>query len=421
MHYVLRLTLVITLCTAQDPERLKEIFGSPDDPGNQFNRLVEVTTKKSLGLSALQKCGEATGLADRWLCVPYHMCDNKTIVDNGITSGFGLIDVRLGDSDVTDPSEMPCNHYLDVCCRDSGGGAGERKPDTGGPFIDEGTPVPPPQAPPTPRPSSLRCGIRNVNGIDFKITGNTDEAEYGEFPWMVAILNRTNLVCGGSLITPNVVLTGAHCVADLPLGAYRVRAGEWDTQTEKERLPYQERTVREAIVHEYYLSKVLYNNVALLVLSPPFSQADNIGTVCLPAQDEVLSSKECFASGWGKDVFGKSGKYQVILKKRQLPIVPFDSCERTLRTTRLGANFELHRSFLCAGGQKGVDLCTGDGGGPLVCPDPRTPGRYVQAGIVSWGIGCGQENVPGVYADVAKFRNWIDAKLAQLNIKTTDY
>lgn len=65
------------------------------------------------------------------------------------------------------------------------------------------------------------CGIRNNNGVDFKITGNKDnEAEYGEFPWMVAILNKSynpdgneNLaVCGGSLISPSVVLTGAHCV-----------------------------------------------------------------------------------------------------------------------------------------------------------------------------------------------------------------
>lgn len=86
----------------------------------------------------------------------------------------------------------------------------------------------PPPPPPVPQPngdgeSSNHCGIKNDNGIDFKITGNTDnEAEYGEFPWMIEILrNGVNDVstesqqvalCGGSLIAPNVVLTGAHCV-----------------------------------------------------------------------------------------------------------------------------------------------------------------------------------------------------------------
>lgn len=64
------------------------------------------------------------------------------------------------------------------------------------------------------------CGIPNPNGIDFKITGNTNnEAEYGEFPWMVALIekNRTEnnssfAFCGASLIHQRFVLTAAHCV-----------------------------------------------------------------------------------------------------------------------------------------------------------------------------------------------------------------
>ena len=53
-------------------------------------------------------------------------------------------------------------------------------------------------------------------------------------------------------------------------------------------------------------------------------------------------------------------------------------CEKTLQTTRLGQNFKLRDSFLCAGGEEGVDTCTGDGGGPLVCPSKNDSSYYVQ-------------------------------------------
>jgi secreted trypsin-like serine protease len=53
----------------------------------------------------------------------------------------------------------------------------------------------------------------------------------------------------------------------------------------------------------------------------------------------------------------------------------------------------------------------GDGGGPLVCPKKDDKNRYVQVGIVSWGIGCGKE-VPGVYASVQYFSSWISKHLS---------
>merc|ERR1711890_208570 len=79
-----------------------------------------------------------------------------------------------------------------------------------------------------------------------------------------------------------------------------------------------------------------------------------------------------------------------------------------LRTTRLGKRFQLDDSFICAGGQDGKDTCKGDGGSPLVCASKYDPYTYVQAGVVAWGIGCGEDNVPGVYASVAEAVCWID-------------
>merc|ERR1712107_519372 len=48
----------------------------------------------------------------------------------------------------------------------------------------------------------------------------------------------------------------------------------------------------------------------------------------------------------------------------------------------------------------------------LWCPSKYDPNTYVQAGIVAWGIGCGENGTPGVYADVAKATCWIDQAIS---------
>ncbi|XP_028163617.1 phenoloxidase-activating factor 2-like, partial [Ostrinia furnacalis] len=225
------------------------------------------------------------------------------------------------------------------------------------------------------------CGWRNTKGVGFMTTGDTDgEAKFGEFPWMVAILKiepvnnnepggqQLNVyVGGGSLIHMRVVLTTAHYVAKA--NKLRVRAGEWDTQTTKEIYPYQDRDVDSIEIHKDFNAGNLFYDIALLFLNKPMDPAPNIGVACLPPPKRLQTAgTRCFASGWGKDKFGKAGRYQVILKKVELPVVKHSTCQGLLRKTRLGRLFELHRSFMCAGGEAGIDTCKGDGGSPLVCP-----------------------------------------------------
>lgn len=35
-------------------------------------------------------------------------------------------------------------------------------------------------------------------------------------------------------------------------------------------------------------------------------------------------------------------------------------------------------------------------------------GRWYVVGLVTWGVNCAQTDVPGVYARISYFRNWID-------------
>ena len=340
-------------------------------------------------------------------CVPYYQCANGTI----ITDGAGLIDIRGGFGNLA-PEESKCPGFLDVCCKD---------PD----FI----PPPPPRVIHKPA-----CGRRNVGGLGARIQGFKDsESQFGEWPHMCAVLHEKPVAgsspqnlykCGGSLISPGVILTAAHCVKDF-LGTpsqLKIRCGEWDTQKQSEPYPHQDRYGAAVKIHPEFNPKNLANDFALIFLQEEFQLDFHVDTICLPKPDESYDFESCFATGWGKDNFGIEGKYQVVLKEIDLNVFNNAVCEEKLRKTRLGQKFKLDESFICAGGLPGKDTCKGDGGSPLVCPRKSDPTRYDQAGIVAWGIGCGEEGVPGVYAGVSKAVCWIDyAMTCYYGKKSGDY
>lgn len=360
----------------------------------------EVVTPDPLGPNAptLSPMTLITAQGDRCTCVPYFMC--KPEAEFAEQNKFNEIDVNYNPES--------CQDVLDVCCRD-----------------EDSLVVPMNNTPGTAPPTRIRgCGLRNIGGIDFSLTGNfNNEAGFGEFPWTVALIKTTDgsSHCGGSLIHPNLVLTGAHCVQGFRRGQLKIRAGEWDTQTTKERLPYQERLVTRVNSHPDFNPRTLAFDVAILELEKPIELADHINVVCLPPSDYDTRRSDCFASGWGKNQFGKAGRYSVIQKKVPLPLVDSSTCERQLQGTRLTNRFRLHQTFICAGGEQGVDTCEGDGGAPLVCPiGAASDNRYAQLGMVAWGIGC-HEKIPAVYASVAKFKPWIDNVVRTLGFDTSVY
>ena len=115
--------------------------------------------------------------------------------------------------------------------------------------------------------------------------------------------------------------------------------------------------------------------------------------------------------GWGKEHFGPEASWSVVMKEVVVPMVSRTQCQTWLRNTKLGRRFQLHSSLVCAGGEAGRDACRGDGGGPLVCPqDPAntTHTLYTQVGIVAFGVGCGEQDVPGVYIALAEQVCWLD-------------
>lgn len=209
------------------------------------------------------------------------------------------------------------------------------------------------------------CGHRNKNGVGFQVTNNVDEAQFAEFPWMAALSfvnenGNSSYICGGSLIHPRVVLTAAHCVDGKPAESLRVRLGEWDTQSTNEIFGHSDHEVAHISSHPEFGNANLFNDIALVVLKTEVRLSVFINTICLPPQNYKFERQTCFASGWGSDKFGADGIHRVNLKKLQLPIVPLRTCQENLRATKLGPRFKIHTNFMCAGGEKDIDTCTGE-------------------------------------------------------------
>ena len=197
----------------------------------------------------------------------------------------------------------------------------------------------------------------------------------------------------------------------------KIRCGEWDTQQNIEPLNHVDRIAKHISIHPAFDRRNLINDVALIHLEEDFPLTQHINIICLPdpltaedfdlKQNDVFETSNCIATGWGQDKFGSDSEYQVTLKQVAMDLVDKTACQDRFRKTRLGKNFLLDDSYLCAGGLRGHGTCKGDGGGPLVCPSKFFVGQYEQIGIVSWGLGCGYE-VPETYADVTKALRFID-------------
>ncbi|XP_025986900.1 uncharacterized protein LOC105197529 isoform X2 [Solenopsis invicta] len=263
------------------------------------------------------------------------------------------------------------------------------------------------------RPQPGQCGVRNTQGINGRIKNPVyvdGDSEFGEYPWQVAILKKnitdSVYVCGGTLISPRHIITAAHCIKTHAGRGLRARLGEWDVNHDNEFYPFIERDIVSVFIHPEFYAGTLDNDIAILKLDHDvdFAKNPHISAACLPDKLDDFTGTRCWTTGWGKDAFGDYGKYQNILKEVDVPVVSNHVCEQQMRRTRLGPGFNLHPGFVCAGGEEGKDACKGDGGSPMVC---ERHGRWQLTGVVSWGIGCGQVNVPGVYTRVSYYLDWI--------------
>ncbi|XP_020810529.1 transmembrane protease serine 9 [Drosophila serrata] len=256
----------------------------------------------------------------------------------------------------------------------------------------------------SPEGLPLQCGNKNpVSPDQERIVGGINASPH-EFPWIAVLFKSGKQFCGGSLITNSHILTAAHCVARMTswdVAALTAHLGDYNIRTDFE-VQHVSRRIKRLVRHKGFEFSTLHNDIAILTLSEPVSFTREIQPICLPTspsqQSRSYSGQVATVAGWGS--LRENGPQPSILQKVDIPIWANAECARKYGRAAPGGIIE---SMICAG-QAAKDSCSGDSGGPMIINDG---GRYTQVGIVSWGIGCGKGQYPGVYTRVTSLLPWV--------------
>uniref|UniRef100_A0A669ERY3 Peptidase S1 domain-containing protein n=1 Tax=Oreochromis niloticus TaxID=8128 RepID=A0A669ERY3_ORENI len=241
------------------------------------------------------------------------------------------------------------------------------------------------------------CGQPKLN---TRIVGG-QVAPVGSWPWQVSLQRSGFHFCGGSLINSQWVLTAAHCFQTSTPTGLTVNLGLQSLQGSNPNAV--SRTVTQIINHPNYNSGTNDNDICLLQLSSPVTFTSYISPVCLAASDSTFySGVNSWVTGWGN--IGMSLPSPQNLMEVEVPVVGNRQCNCNYGVGRITDN------MICAGlSAGGKDSCQGDSGGPMVS---KQNGRWIQAGVVSFGEGCAEPNLPGVYARVSQYQTWINSQIS---------
>ncbi|KMY95677.1 uncharacterized protein Dsimw501_GD27658, isoform B [Drosophila simulans] len=225
----------------------------------------------------------------------------------------------------------------------------------------------------------IRIGYRVKNGYPPKTT-----------QFMAALYNKSEFLCGGSLIHKQYVLTAAHCVSGFD--EVTVHLGENNRSCPIPVCKHVLQLNAKVILNSQWEDCIFLNDIALLRLNREVKFEAHIRPICIILDENVTSDSQNHFTAFGWGMTEHRGLSDV-LKAVELVRLSKYECYQNVGT-------------ICAGSHLG-DTCRGDSGGPLAGNMVyRGKSRHIQFGIVSYGnVDCDGSN--GVYTDLNAHKSWI--------------
>lgn len=149
-------------------------------------------------------------------------------------------------------------------------------------------------------------------------------------------------------------------------------------------------------VHDLYNSSGFDYDISLLQLNETFPGSSDIGTISLASVTPpffLLFPTTVVVSGFG--TISSGGALASQLMQAELYIASPITCSAAY----LLSGITITSRMICAA-RLGKDACQGDSGGPLTYNETLV-------GVVSFGIGCANPLLPGVYTSIPELLSWI--------------
>ena len=234
--------------------------------------------------------------------------------------------------------------------------------------------------------------------------------------------------CGGSYIGNGWIVTAAHCVVLVPakgqtedavltnrlikLGTQDLRAGG---------ATY---SVDALVIHKGYSRAAPRNDIALIRIREDAKLTSLLAQKRLApiplhkASDTPLFDDETLrVTGWGYTGAMKDDNASKLDRNNNTQINPAELQQVSVNNLpdakcRLVPEYRKFWSarVICAGSLIAEkDACVGDSGGPLTRIQNK---KRVLVGVVSQGVGCAFDKIPGAYTRVSSYQRWIAAAQA---------